>query len=164
MPYESNKIVVLLNEKRRECLVQARAYELWLRILTPIRLMTVVSGVALPAIAGFTTLHARDVFGVPWANVCALLTFAASLIATLHTALQCEPHQTECQRLRRRYAAMVDEFDLALSGEERTLRRKEAELTNRLSDLKLHSKDEPPGWILDKAQRDVPPLRGDALN
>src|SRR5258706_13250881 len=161
MPHESNKIVALLNEKRRECLVQARAYELWLRILTPIRWATVTSGVALPAIAGFTMLQGRDIFGIPWANVCAVLTFAASLIAPLHTALRCEPHQTECHRLRRRYAAMADDFEVALSGDVAPLPRKQAELTTHLSDLKLHSKEETPGWILDKAQRDVAPLRGD---
>lgn len=161
MPCESNKIILFLTEKRRECLVHARAYELWLRFLTPIRWMTVISGVALPAIAGFTLLRGRDVFGVPWANVSAVLTFVASLIAALHTALHCEPHQTECRRLKQRYGAMADEFEVALSGDEKTLVKKQADLATRLSELKRNSTEETPGWILEKARRDVPPLPGE---
>lgn len=160
MSNDANKIVALLNEKRREFLVRARAYELWLRFLTPIRWMTVISGVALPAIAGFTLLRGHDVFGIPWEHISAVLSFVASMIAALHTALHCEPHQTECRRLRWRYAVMADEFGLALVADEKTLPKKQADLTTRLSDLKLHSTEEPPGWILEKAQREVPPLRG----
>ncbi|WP_175425532.1 hypothetical protein [Trinickia violacea] len=55
---------------------------------------------------------------------------------------------------------MADEFGLALVADEKTLPKKQADLTTRLSDLKLHSTEEPPGWILEKAQREVPPLRG----
>ncbi|SOE59136.1 hypothetical protein SAMN05414139_01480 [Burkholderia sp. D7] len=162
MSDEANKTVAILKENHRECLVQARAYELWLRFLTPIRWITVISGVALPATAGFMLLRGREIFGAgPWVNVSAVLTFVAALIATLHNALHCEPHQTECRRLKQRYAAIAVEFKAALAGDEKALSRKQAALTTRLSELKRNSTEEPPGWFLDKAQRDVPPLSGD---
>lgn len=156
MPQEASSVIALLKERQRECLIQARAYDLWLRVLTPIRWITVISGVALPAIAGFTLLRGHPVFGIPWTNVSATLTFIASLIAALHTALHCEPHQTECRRLRRRFAAMADDFETVLSGDEKSLTKKQADLSERLSQLKENATEDPPGWCFDKARRDVP--------
>jgi hypothetical protein len=155
MTQEANSAMALLKERRRECLIQARAYDLWLRVLTPIRWATITSGVVLPAVAGFTLLRGQDIFGIPWTNVSATLTFIASIVAALHNALHCEPHQTECRRLRRRFATMADDFETALSGDEKSLVKKRDDLNARLSQLKQSATEEPPGWCFDKANKEV---------
>lgn len=148
--------VTLMLEKQRECMVQARAFEIWLDFLTPIRWVTIFIGVVFPALAGFSLLRGAAIFGVSWQNIATFLTFAASVVAGLHAALHCDVHQAGCKKLGPLYSSLADEFGIAVTLEDKARQKRSVELIRRLAELKRSTTETPMYWATQKAAREVP--------
>jgi hypothetical protein len=158
---ETKDIIDFLREKERACRVMTRAYNHWLFFLTPVRWATIFIGVVFPAFAGISFLrHEEVIWGMPWQTVAAWATFIASVVAALHSALHCESHQLGCQRLRARYCALADEFKLAIILDEKLLRKKADELRLKFAKLDESTTETPTKWAIDKAEREIPLVRG----
>jgi hypothetical protein len=147
--------IKLLQEKRQECLVQAKAFEIWLEFLTPIRWTTIFISIIFPALAGFSLFQGTNIFGINWQHIAAVLTFTASVVAALHTALRCDSHQSACKKLAPLYFALADEFDIAGILDEKAAQKKYTELIKRLADLKRTTTETPIRWAKQKAEREV---------
>jgi len=138
----------------RECQVEARAYEIWLGLLTPARWLTVIGGILLSAIAGGVVLVAEyRVEGIPWRIWGARSAILASVLTGIHTGLHCDTHQTECRRLVQLYSGLATAYEAAplLPGER--LNVKFEELEARFEQAKSEAAASPPQWCRRRANR-----------
>src|SRR4051794_8000217 len=99
-----SEVFKYFEEKRKQCLIQKLSYEKWLGIITPLRWISIVLGVILPAFVGFsifidTGLISKD----HWKIICTLVLLISSIISGLHTALKWDIHHQECIRLSKQY-------------------------------------------------------------
>lgn len=152
--------VEFLREKQRECLVRAKAFEIWLDFLTPLRWLTIFIGVVFPAIAGFSLLSnapESSFLGVQWRTISAVLTLLASIVAALHAALHCDAHQTGCKKLGPLFENLSDEFRIAATESDPKVRRKIREsLAKRLAELKSRATEKPGRWAIQRAESLIP--------
>jgi len=136
----------------RECQVEAKAYEIWLGLLTPVRWFTVIGGIVLSAIAGGIVLFAEyQVEGEPWRVHGAVCAIFASVLTGIHTGLHCDSHQTECRRLVQLYSGLATAYEAAplLPGER--LNVKFEELEARFEQAKSEAAASPPQWCRRRA-------------
>jgi hypothetical protein len=137
---------------RRDCKIQAKAFEIWLEPLTFVRWCTIALTVVGPAFAGFSLLGK---LAPSWQTFSAWLTFSASTAATLHAAFRCDAHQTGCKKLGPMYSALALEFETAEGLEGAALRQKGADLIKRLADLKRSTTETPIPWAVRRAEAHI---------
>lgn len=147
--------IQLLLDKKRECLVQTRAFEIWLDVLAPIRWLTIFITVFFPALAGLTVVENIAVMGMPWQDTAATLTFFASIVAALHSAFKCDAHQAACKTLAPLYSSLADDFAAAVLLEDKVLAKRTQDLLKKLSDLKKATTETPIRWAIEKAEAQI---------
>ena len=97
----------LAKEKEVQCLIQARAYSLWLNNLKPANLILVVGGALLSLVAGASLLIEQGVLTKEFAGILALISAGFTII---HNKLNCDQHQAECKKLKNSYLGLSEEY------------------------------------------------------
>jgi hypothetical protein len=134
----------------RDCSREVIAYGEWLGWLTPLRWISVGGGVVLSGAAGFSILWNTLPSGK---IISAVLAFAASTLTTIHVALKCESHQSECRRLIQAYKSLSVQISLCreLTPEEHPARR--AEIMMKVAHLVETANAVPGEWCYRRADR-----------
>jgi|SRR3954471_24261652 hypothetical protein len=148
-------ILNLLHQREQQCRVEYRAYGRWLALLTPLRWVTVAGGTVLSALAGATIFSRPDFLGEQWPLYAGVFALAASILTGLHTALNCDAHQSECHRLIQLYQSLEGRFQAASVLAPDDLRKGFTELEARFDDARTTAMASPPTYFRDRAERDV---------
>lgn len=147
-----NEILNYLEKKQKECLVQKKAYEKWLRIVTPLRWLAIFVSVVAPAIVG---LKVSGGIFADWQLICASVLFTSAIASGLHTGLKCDVHQQECLRLAKQYESLANKFELAKTETSNLLEQRKEELGKKYSDLIENTLTTPAQWCLNSATRAI---------
>lgn len=144
------ELKVLAKEKEVQCLIQARAYSLWLSSLKPANLILVVGGALLSLVAGASLLIEQGVLTKEVAGVLALISASFTII---HSKLNCDEHQAECKKLKSVYQGLSEEYaNLQTEGDVSILKKKLDALNSERTLIIKNSNAEPSQNSLDKAK------------
>ena len=97
----------IAKEKEVQCLIQARAYSLWLSNLKPANLILVVGGALLSLVAGASLLIEQGVLTKEFAGILALISAGFTIV---HNKLNCDQHQAECKKLKNAYKGLSEDY------------------------------------------------------
>jgi uncharacterized membrane protein YphA (DoxX/SURF4 family) len=98
----------LAKEKEVKCLIQAKAYSIWLNWLMPANLLLVVGAALLSLVAGASLLIEQGNLTKECAGILALISTGFTLI---HNKLNCDQHQAECKKLKSIYQGLSEEYE-----------------------------------------------------
>ena len=157
MPHStsSEQILEFATKRSIECMIERRALEIWLVTLKPANWITILMPALLSVLAGGTILSEPTLLGPNvklFAGVCAL---AASLLTTVHKALDCDAHQAECDRLRRAFGALETEYDNIRVCQPEDLAAKIERANQRMEQLRESAAARPPDRYRRKAKREA---------
>lgn len=97
-PADRSRLIEHLRKRQHDCEVEKQAYAIWLGLLTPVRWFTIIGGIVLSAVAGGAVLLAEyRVIGDGWRIYGAACAIVASVLTGIHTALNCDAHQTSAE-------------------------------------------------------------------
>ncbi len=148
---EDKDVMELFSRRERECQLRARALELWLATLTPLRWGTVIGTTILSAIAGAAVLSKAvkhwDIIG----GVCALL---AAVLSGLHAGLKCDAHQSECRRLIQVYEGLKDTYEAARLSPPTDLMTRQAQLEEKFGDATKNAAAAAPNHYRRRAEQE----------
>ncbi|MBE9076811.1 hypothetical protein IQ241_05790 [Romeria aff. gracilis LEGE 07310] len=144
-------------ERLHICRTKRRSYEIWLSILQPLNIVTIAAPAVLSVIAGSTILTEPAFFGPDGGRLVAgLCAFVSAVLTTIHKALNCDNHQSECRRLVQTYSALEASYErLTLISEEKQLKEEVLKLDIRLEQIKEGAGAQPPDWCRRRAQREL---------
>jgi hypothetical protein len=97
-----------LVRRAAQCREEEHAYRRWVDFLAPFRWAMVGGAAFLSAAAGATILKDPGFLGP---TAAALMAFAAAALTATHTALRCDFHQGECQRLVQAFRSLANEYE-----------------------------------------------------
>ena len=140
----------LAKEKEVKCLIQARAYSLWLNNLRPANLILVVGGALLSLVAGASLLIEQGALTKEVAGILALISAGFTII---HNKLNCDQHQAECKKLKSTYFGLSEDYaNLQAEDDFNTLKEKLDNLNTERTHIIKQSDTQPSQSSLDKAK------------
>ena len=99
------------------CRLEHRAYEHWLKMLTPANVLLAGIGGVLSLVAGLSIVTDATLIGPKAAGWIAIV---GAVLTGLHNGLRCDPHQAECRRLANQFEGLQTEYErLQLEADER---------------------------------------------
>mgnify|MGYP006107971443 CR=1 FL=1 len=148
------KYLDLFKQRKIECHIQQESYSIWLSYLTPLRWVSIIIGVIFPAIVGVAIF--AELFGEEWKIWSAIMLLVSGMVSGLHTALKCDSHQSECQRLKKRYEALADKYnDVIILQPKEGVIDIHKNLGNELTELKEETITTPANWCINKAKKTI---------
>jgi hypothetical protein len=148
----SSKLRAHFRKRQRDCYVEKDAYAIWLALLTPVRWFTVIGGIVLSAVAGAVVLLAEyRVIGDQWRVYGAICAITASVLTGIHTALNCDAHQTECRRLVQLYSGLESRFEAASILPAERIEATFDELEAKFEEAHVEAAASPPEWCRRRA-------------
>ncbi|MFQ6029575.1 MAG: hypothetical protein ACE5Q6_19030, partial [Dehalococcoidia bacterium] len=123
-----------IEERIRECKVERRSYEIWLKYLTPANFLLVGVGGILSLVAGLSIVTE---VGLIDAKVAGWMVVLGVALTGLHTLLKCDPHQAECKRLANQFSALQTKYEiLQLETDEQTKKEQLMSLERDLATIR----------------------------
>jgi hypothetical protein len=135
-------------KKRRECLIQSKAYSQTLGALGPANFVLVVGAALLSLVAGATILSAEELISEFTSGVLALISAALTVI---HTKLGCEQYQGECRKLMAVYGGLAEDYNNLQFASAYDLPRRFMSLNDQLSTAVKNATARPYDWAVRKA-------------
>ncbi|MEQ5842987.1 hypothetical protein N0A02_26380 [Paraburkholderia acidicola] len=90
------------------CKRERRAYEIWLRTLTPANFMLVGVGGLLSLVAGLSIVTKAELIPT---HIAGWIAVVGALLTGLHNRLKCDPHQKECTKLANQFSELQTEYE-----------------------------------------------------
>lgn len=139
-----------IKERIRLCKVQRRAYEIWLKTLTPANFLLVGVGGVLALVAGLSIVAEAQLISTKAAGWIAV---AGAGLTGLHAKLKCEPHQTECKKLANQFAELQTEYEcLQLIRDDKARNEQLIALEHKLSAIRAGRQALPSRGAIAKAE------------
>ena len=136
-----NELIGQAKENELDCTIQAEAYSIWLKKLTPANWLLVVGAALLSLIAGASLLVNQDLLPKEVAGALALISAAFTII---HTKLNCDQHQAECKKLKGSYKGLALQYKNLKSVSDPEEYRKKLQSLNEKRALILENADAEP--------------------
>jgi hypothetical protein len=120
-----------ITERIAFCRLEHRAYEHWLKTLTPANFLLAGIGGVLSLLAGLSIVTEASLIAPKTAGWIAVL---GAVLTGLHNGLRCDPHQAECRRLANQFEGLQTEYErLQLEPDERARREQLLGLEQKLA-------------------------------
>jgi hypothetical protein len=147
----------LLAQRRLECWIERRAFEMWLGYLTPLKWGVIGGTVILSAIGGAPLL--RHWLGETWVAIGGACALIAAILAALHTGLRCEEHQAECRHLIQFYRALERDYQRSGTLPDSLIAAELERLDKRLNEETSGSRAAPPRNLWVRAEQEAKQLQ-----
>ena len=142
-----------IGERIRLCKVQRRAYEIWLKTLTPANFMLVGVGGVFALVAGLAIITEAQLVS---AKAAGWLAVAGAVLTGLHAKLKCEPHQAECKKLANQFAELQTEYEsLELVRDELAKNEQLIALEHKLAAIRAGRQALPSNRAIAIAEREI---------
>lgn len=105
---ELEDLRLVAEEKRLECAIDAKAFSIWLKTLTPANVLFVIGAALLSLVAG-TAMFVE--YGFLTKQVAGIFAFISAAFTVVHSKLNCDQHQAECKRLKGLYQSLSEEYE-----------------------------------------------------
>jgi hypothetical protein len=135
------------------CKVESRAYEIWLKRLTPANVVLAGLGGLLSLIAGLSIITEANLIEPKVAGWIAVLGAA---LTGLHNRLRCDPHQIECRKLANQFAALQTEYErLQLEAHEQPKSEQLLSLEHKLAEIVAERSAQPSEKAITSARQEL---------
>lgn len=142
-----------IQERIRLCTVQRRAYEIWLKTLTPANFLLVGVGGVLALVAGLAIVAEAQLIPTKAAGWIAV---AGAALTGFHAKLKCEPHQGECKKLANQFAELQTEYECLQLIQDDTARNEQLiALEHKLAAIRAGRQALPSRGAIAKAEKDI---------
>lgn len=147
---EKDDLIKLLKERELECRIHERSYQIWLKVLTPIRWSSISVGVILPSLASVTVFS--EIWEANWQIISGSVLLISGIVSGLHSALKCDTHQTESTRMSKRYSLLAENYRELLLLMPNDLYEQAKALGKEYKQLRENTLVTPAQWCEDKAR------------
>lgn len=139
--------------KTKECRMERRSMEIWLRALTPANFFLVGMAGLLSAIAGASILIE---LGPPFETMAGIFALISSALTVIHNRLRCDPHQAEIRRLKKGYYGLETDYgSLSIKDDAEVISAEIARLDSELGHLHKTTDEVPSRRSIKRAREEV---------
>lgn len=152
---EKEDLLKLLRERELECRIQERSYQIWLKVLTPIRWSSISIGVVLPSLASVSVFS--KILGSHWQTISAIILLVSGAVSGLHSALKCDAHQTESLRISKRFGLLAESYRELMMLMPDDLFVQAQVLNKEYKNMRENAAVTPAQWCYEKARKLLSP-------
>ncbi len=158
---EKEDLLKLLRERELECRIQERSYQIWLKVLTPIRWSSISIGVVLPSLASVSVFS--KILGSHWQTISAIILLVSGAVSGLHSALKCDAHQTESLRISKRFGLLAESYRELMTLMPDDLFVQAQVLNKEYKNMRENTAVTPAQWCYEKARKLLSPAGNPVL-